>query len=128
MRKRGTLGKGLVVIAFWVLGAAILILTLAQVRDYAGIINDSGVVRGGTQRVVKMELVGQSATSTEQRVTSLLEKLTANEEKRLYKGVETSAVGILCCNQRLSAKPHTSFFLANYSWQCLEMGITRNVV
>ena len=79
MRKRGTLGKGLVVIAFWVLGAAILILTLAQVRDYAGIINDSGVVRGGTQRVVKMELVGQSATSTEQRVTSLLEKLTANE-------------------------------------------------
>ena len=90
MRKRGTLGKGLVVIAFWVLGAAILILTLAQVRDYAGIINDSGVVRGGTQRVVKMELVGQSATSTEQRVTSLLEKLTANEEKRLYKGVETS--------------------------------------
>lgn len=89
MRKRGTWGKGLVVIAFWVLGALILIFTLSQVRDFAGIINDSGVVRGGTQRVVKMEVAGKSAPSTEQRVSSLLEKLTANEQNRPYKGPET---------------------------------------
>ena len=50
MKKRSRLGKGFIVIAFWVLGVAILMFTLAQVRDFAGIINDSGVVRGGTQR------------------------------------------------------------------------------
>lgn len=89
MKKRSRLGKGFIVIAFWVLGVAILMFTLAQVRDFAGIINDSGVVRGGTQRVVKMELAGRPAPSTEQRVTSLLEKLAENEENRLYKGPET---------------------------------------
>ena len=89
MKKRSRLGKGFIVIAFWVLGVAILMFTLAQVRDFAGIINDSGVVRGGTQRVVKMELAGRLAPSTEQRVTSLLEKLAENEENRLYKGPET---------------------------------------
>lgn len=89
MNKRSKLGKGLIVIAFWVLGVAILMFTLAQVRDFAGIINDSGVVRGGTQRVVKMELAGQRASSTEQRVTALLKKLETSEESRLLKGSET---------------------------------------
>lgn len=89
MKKRNRLGKGLIVIAFWVLGVAILIFVLAQVRDYASIINDSGVVRGGTQRVVKMQIAGDPADPTEQRVTALLEKLTTNEQKRPYKGPET---------------------------------------
>ena len=67
MKKRSRLGKGFIVIAFWVLGVAILMFTLAQVRDFAGIINDSGVVRGGTQTVAVedgewLELYAATAT------------------------------------------------------------------
>lgn len=54
--KRKVSTKGLIVVALWVFGAIVLIAFLMQVRSYAGVINDSGVVRGGTQRVVKMEL------------------------------------------------------------------------
>lgn len=89
MNKRSKLGKGLVVITIWVLGAVVLMATLAQVRGFAEIINDAGVVRGGTQRVVKLEVAGQSSSSTEQRVSSLLQLLTRKEESRLYKSPET---------------------------------------
>lgn len=88
---RKVFGKGLIVVVLWVLGAIVLIMFLMQVRSYAGIINDSGVVRGGTQRVVKMELEGARADQTEMRVSALLEQLSEEEEARPFKGSETSA-------------------------------------
>lgn len=89
LSKRVKLSKGLIVVAIWVLGAVVLTLALTQIRDYASIINDSGVVRGGTQRVVKMALVGENADETEQRVSNLLDKLEKRENERLYRGPET---------------------------------------
>lgn len=89
LSKRVKLSKGLIVVAIWVLGAVVLTLALTQIRDYASIINDSGVVRGGTQRVVKMALVGENADETEQRVSNLLDKLEKRENERLYRGAET---------------------------------------
>lgn len=89
MSKRIRLSKGLIVVAIWVLGAVILTFALTQIRDYAGIINDSGVVRGGTQRVAKMTLAGENADETQQRVSNLLDKLEKRENERLYRGPET---------------------------------------
>lgn len=89
--KRKGFGKGLIVIALWAVGVVMLILLLTQVRSYAYIINDSGVVRGGTQRVVKMELKGVRDDVTERRVTMLLSQLKKEEDERLVKGLETSA-------------------------------------
>lgn len=88
--KRGKLGKGLLIVIPWVLGALMLVLLLSQMRDFAGIINNAGVVRGGTQRIVKMELAGQSADATQQRVNALLEKLQQDEEARLLTNAETT--------------------------------------
>lgn len=68
-----------------------LIMFLMQVRSFAGIINDSGVVRGGTQRVVKMELSDEHDDVTERRVTMLLSQLKKEEQERPIKGLETSA-------------------------------------
>lgn len=83
--------KGLIVVALWVFGAIMLIAFLIQVRSYAGIINDSGVVRGGTQRVVKMELEGEHAEKTVERVSALLAELKRDEESRPFKDSETRA-------------------------------------
>ncbi|WP_139653661.1 putative bifunctional diguanylate cyclase/phosphodiesterase [Raoultibacter phocaeensis] len=81
--------RNLFVIAAWFLGAMLLLLLFFQMQSYAGIINDSGVVRGGTQRVAKMELAGERADETIERVESLLEKIEANEEGRFIKSPAT---------------------------------------
>ncbi|MRX81621.1 putative bifunctional diguanylate cyclase/phosphodiesterase [Eggerthella guodeyinii] len=88
--KRKVSTKGLIVVALWVFGAIVLIAFLMQVRSYAGVINDSGVVRGGTQRVVKMELEDERAEKTEARVSALLADLKREEDARPFKGSETS--------------------------------------
>ena len=91
MPQRHKLGKGLFIIAIWAVGVVVLALVLMQAHSYASIINDSGVVRGGTQRVTKMELAGEHGDITKERVTSLLDKLCELEERRLYKSPETLA-------------------------------------
>ena len=90
MPKRRGLSKGLFVIAVWAIGAVALTFVIVQAHSYAATLNDAGSVRGGTQRVVKMELAGQSVHETEQRVSELLANLTQQEESRLYKSPETA--------------------------------------
>lgn len=87
--KRSVLGKGLIAFVMWALAAVVLLMLLNQVQSFAAIINDSGIVRGGTQRVVKMELVGKSADQTAARVTELLAELEAREESRMVKDDDT---------------------------------------
>lgn len=76
----------------WVIGAALLISSLAQMQNYAGIINNSGVVRGGTQMMVKLELMGTPADAIAARVDGLLTQLIADEEKRFFKTPASDAV------------------------------------
>ncbi|MFR1640736.1 MAG: hypothetical protein ACLSVD_17310 [Eggerthellaceae bacterium] len=68
-------------VVVWVIGAALLIMSLAQMQTYASIINNSGVVRGGTQMAVKLELAGVRADDVASRVDSLLARLIADEER-----------------------------------------------
>ncbi|MEG2477063.1 putative bifunctional diguanylate cyclase/phosphodiesterase [Gordonibacter sp.] len=89
--KRKRFGKIVVAVALWTLGAILFVMLLLQVQGYAGIINDAGSVRGGTQRVVKMELAGHPAGGTEKRVGMLLVQLRAVEEARIYQKPETVA-------------------------------------
>ena len=81
--------RNLIIIAAWFLGAMLLLFLFFQMQTYAGIINDSGVIRGGTQRVAKMELAGEGADATIERVEALLEKIEANEENRFVKSPAT---------------------------------------
>lgn len=72
-------------VVVWVIGAALLIMSLAQMQTYASIINNSGVVRGGTQMAVKLELAGVRADDVASRVDGLLAQLIADEEARPFK-------------------------------------------
>ena len=40
------------------LGVCMLVFIMVQTQNYASIINDAGVVRGATQRAVKLEIAG----------------------------------------------------------------------
>ena len=88
--KRGRSGRIVVAAALWVLGTVLFFMLLLQVQEYASIVHDAEAVRGGTQRVVKMELAGQSVGSAEKRVSMLLEQLQSEEESRIYRGPETA--------------------------------------
>lgn len=81
--------RNLIVIAAWFFGAILLLFLFFQMQSYAGIINDAGVVRGGTQRVAKMELAGEHADKTARRVDALLDEISAGEQSRLLKSQAT---------------------------------------
>ncbi|MEA5018767.1 MAG: GGDEF domain-containing phosphodiesterase [Gordonibacter sp.] len=88
---RGKFGRIAVAGALWMLGTVLFFMLLLQVQDYANVTSNAEAVRGGTQRVVKMELAGQPVGGAEKRVNMLLDKLQSEEESRLYRGPETRA-------------------------------------
>lgn len=57
---------------------------LLQVQTYAGLINNAGVIRGGTQQAVKLALAGEPNDDIVERVDELLNKLYANEQSRPF--------------------------------------------
>ena len=81
--------RNLIVIAAWFFGAILLLFLFFQMQSYAGIINDAGVIRGGTQRVAKMELAGQHADETAQRIEALLDEISTGEQSRPLKSQAT---------------------------------------
>lgn len=88
---RGKFGRIAVAAALWMLGTVLFFMLLLQVQDYASVTSNAEAVRGGTQRVVKMELAGQPVGGAEKRVNMLLDKLQSEEGLRLYRGSETAA-------------------------------------
>lgn len=81
--------RNLIVIAAWFFGAILLLFLFFQMQSYAGIINDAGVIRGGTQRVAKMEIAGQHADETAQRIEALLDEISIGENARPFKSQAT---------------------------------------
>ncbi len=66
-------------ISFLVGGACVVIaFSLYLFVSYAGVVNDAGVVRGGSQRVVKQVFAGEEATKT---ITAVEGKLTSIGER-----------------------------------------------
>lgn len=53
----------------------IVMVSLFLVSSYASVVNEAGIVRGGSQRVVKQVLAGADASKATERVESLLKKL-----------------------------------------------------
>lgn len=78
-----------VVIAAWLIGIVLLLSLMFQMQSFASIINNAGVIRGGTQRVVKAEMYGQADRQTTERVDHLLTLLRRDEEQRLFKDQAT---------------------------------------
>ncbi|MEG0996455.1 MAG: type IV pili methyl-accepting chemotaxis transducer N-terminal domain-containing protein, partial [Clostridia bacterium] len=74
------------IVAVWAVAIMILVFCFAQMQDYATIINDAGIVRGGTQRVAKLELARTPNDAMIQRVDALLAQLQRNETTRTIKG------------------------------------------
>lgn len=71
------------------LGIGLLVFTMAQMQNYASIINDAGVVRGATQQAVKLELAGLPNDDVIQRIDETLASLFEREDKRLVKSSDT---------------------------------------
>ncbi|MEG1824272.1 MAG: GGDEF domain-containing phosphodiesterase [Cloacibacillus sp.] len=82
-----------IIIAVWAIAIGALALSFVQMWSYANIINNAGVVRGGTQRIAKLELARAPNEALILRVETLLSQLQANEKTRMFKG------------------PHTEFFI-----------------
>lgn len=81
--------RNLIIIAAWFLGAMLLLCLFFQMQSYAGIINEAGVIRGGAQRVAKMELMGEHADKTASRVDDLLNDISEDENNRPLKSPAT---------------------------------------
>lgn len=81
--------KVLAIAIAWLLCVVGLLFIMLQMQSYAGIINDAGVVRGGTQRAVKLELAGMPNQDIVQRVDSLLASLHSGEEGRIFQSGTT---------------------------------------
>ncbi|TYZ21985.1 HAMP domain-containing protein [Selenomonas ruminis] len=59
-----------------VVGVVVVVaVSLYLFTSYVAVVNDAGVVRGGSQRVVKQVLAGSDASDTTQRVESILQGL-----------------------------------------------------
>lgn len=81
------------IIAAWAIAIGALALSFAQMWSYANIINNAGMLRGGTQRIAKLELARTPNEALVLRVETLLSQLQADEKTRMFKG------------------PHTEFFI-----------------
>lgn len=71
------------VVGIWLIGVSLLLLVLFQIRSYATVINDAGLVRGGTQRIVKLETNHSPDDALIAYVGDLLDELQLNEQKKL---------------------------------------------
>lgn len=69
----------------WVICVGALAFALVQMQTFAGLINDAGVIRGGTQQAVKLALADQSNETIVERVDTLVSKLEREESERLIK-------------------------------------------
>ncbi|MEG1825593.1 MAG: hypothetical protein RR501_12555, partial [Cloacibacillus sp.] len=77
------------IIAVWAAAIGVLVFSFVQMWSYANIINNAGVVRGGTQRISKLELARTPNDALILRVEKLLSQLQANEKSRLFKGADS---------------------------------------
>ena len=68
-----------------------LLFSLIQMQGYANIINDAGIVRGGTQRCAKLELSGEPNDELITYLDGLIRKLEASENKHLYTSHDSAA-------------------------------------
>ena len=64
------------------LGVCMLVFIMVQTQNYASIINDAGVVRGATQRAVKLEIANLPNDEVVERVDETLASLFDREEQR----------------------------------------------
>ena len=71
-----------ILICIFVMG--FLLFSLIQMQGYANIINDAGIVRGGTQRSAKLELSGEPNDELIAYLDELIRKLEATENRHLY--------------------------------------------
>lgn len=71
-----------ILICIFVMG--FLLFSLIQMQGYANIINDAGIVRGGTQRSAKLELSGEPNDELIAYLDKLIRKLEATENRHLY--------------------------------------------
>lgn len=70
-----------------------MIFSLVQMLGYANIINDAGIVRGGTQRLVKLELAHMPNNELSSYIDDLIEKLEKREASRSYISSDTQTYG-----------------------------------
>ena len=78
-----------ILICIFVMG--FLLFSLIQMQGYANIINDAGIVRGGTQRCAKLELSGEPNDELISYLDGLIRKLEATEDNHLYTSHDSAA-------------------------------------
>ncbi|MEG1822516.1 MAG: bifunctional diguanylate cyclase/phosphodiesterase [Clostridiales bacterium] len=79
-------------------------------HNYADIINDAGIVRGGTQRIIKLEENQISNEEFINEVDNILINLIKNEDKRIYKSP-------------LTKKFQQDLYTVNNYWQQIKIEI-----
>lgn len=77
--------KVFAIVAAWILSTGTLVFALMQMQSYAEIINNAGVIRGGTQQAVKLALAGENNDAIVARVDDLLDHLINEETNRVIK-------------------------------------------
>lgn len=77
------------IITVFLLGVGLLVFIMVQMQNYASIINDAGVVRGATQRAVKLEIADMPNEDVVERVDEVLASLIDREDQRPLKSRET---------------------------------------
>ena len=78
-----------ILICVFVMG--FLLFSLIQMQGYANIINDAGIVRGGTQRSAKLELSGEPNDELLTYLDELIAKLEKIESKHIYISADSAA-------------------------------------
>lgn len=71
------------------IGVCMLGFIMVQMQNYASIINDAGIVRGATQRAVKLEIANLPNDEVVQRVDGILASLFDREGQRPVANQET---------------------------------------
>lgn len=84
-RPPGLKPKMFATIAVWIICVSALAFALVQMQSYAAVINNAGVIRGGTQQSVKLALADQPNNTIVARVNGLLDKLQSEENARFIK-------------------------------------------
>ncbi|MEG2639607.1 MAG: bifunctional diguanylate cyclase/phosphodiesterase, partial [Clostridiales bacterium] len=88
----------------------LLVFIFTQMHNYADIINDAGIVRGGTQRIIKLEENQISNEEFINEVDNILINLIKNEDKRIYKSP-------------LTKKFQQDLYTVNNYWQQIKIEI-----
>lgn len=81
--------KVVATVTMLLIGVCMLVFIMVQTQNYASIINDSGVVRGATQRAVKLEVANLPNDDVVKRVDETLASLFDREEQRPIVNQET---------------------------------------